>query len=383
MERATQRFGSVEQPVLGNVLGRIATVNELAGRPVGTYDVLLDDDRLLRNVPQLLPAASHAFVRGKRVQGGSGILPIAQRGDPCLVTWVVGPLGLAQPFIMGFFSPRREGSGGDQRNERRVVPGSFCLCTPFGNGLVLHNGGVVELFSEEGCKRTMTPTVPDVGVGMQSLISDLCRNYRLRTAAGELSMSEIGDGRTAYRCRINEFSPYGQSRAMRVARAAAAKGMAEFLGTGSVDGAVAAAAASDAGDSLRTERYVEIVYGSAPNGNLYEERLVGDGSVVLSCDGSGGFKRVADVSLVDEAGALRIESNFSGQRTEEGVVGSFTYAGSVQYTTAFFNVQAPISRFTGIVLIGLAGLPSARIGDLVLVGDKVGTIITGQPNLIH
>jgi len=370
---------------MGNVLGRIATVNELGGRPIGTYDILLDDDRLIRNVPQLLPAASHMFVRGKRVSGGAGIMPIAQKGDTCMITWVAGPVGLAQPFIVGFFSPRREGEGGDQRNERRIVPGSFCLCTPFGNGLVLHNGGVVELLAEDGCKRTMTPSVPDVNVGMQALISDLCRNYRLRTAAGELSMTEIGDGRTNYRCRINEFSPYGQSTAMRSARAAASAGVNEFLTTGSVESAGAAAAAGALEEATREERYVEVIYGSVPDGGLYQEEFHGGDlkNVMLSCDGLGTFSRVADAALVDEVGLLSISSTFDGTRAETGLIGEFTYAGTVTYTTALFQVQAPISTFAGIVLIGQAGLPSARIGSMVLVGNKVGTIITGQPNLIH
>jgi len=383
MEQSSQRFRQVGQGVTSNVLGRIAVVNELGGRPIGTYDVLLDDDRLIRNVPQLLPAASHMFVRGRRVGGGAGILPIAQTGDMCLVTWVSGPVGLAQPFILGFFSPRREGTGGDQRNERRVVPGSFNFCSPFGNGLVLHNGGVVELLAEEGCKRMMTPTTADAGVGMQALIADLCRNYRLRTAAGDLSMSEIGEGRTQYRCRINEFSPFGQSRAMRIARSAASSGLQKYLTTGSVEAAGIAAGQTAIEEGTREERYVEVIYGSAPDGGLYREEFAGERSVVLSCDGDGTYRVVADQAIEEEVGAISIVSSFDGSREEVGLTGEFTYAGSVKYTTVLFQVEAPLAKFSGIVLIGELGLPSARIGDTVLVGNRTGTIITGQPNLIH
>lgn len=381
MNEATGRFQGVGQGVLQNVLGHIAVVNELDGRPIGTYDVLLDDDRLLKNVPQLLPATSHLLARGRRVAGGSGFLPIAQRGDSCLVTWVEGPLGLAQPFILGFFSPRRQGIGGDQRNERRIVPGSMGLITPYGNGLVLHNGGVVELVSEPGCKRTMTPTSTDASVGMQALIAELCRNYRLRTAAGELSMTEIGQGRTRYRCRINEFSPFGQGALSRQTRSAAGRALKQYRSTGLVDGVVDDARL-EGGDAL-VERYVEVTYGSAGDGDLYRESFVGARSVTLSCDGDGTFRRVAGAALEDDVGALTIRSSADGTREEEAITGTFTYAGSVTYTTAVFRVNAPVSQFSGILRIGQAGLPSARIGDLVIVGDRVGSIITGQANLIH
>jgi len=381
MEESTRRFQGVNQGTLENVLGRIAIVNELDGRPIGTYDVLLDDDRLIRNVPQLLPSASHLLVRGKRVQGGSGILPIAQVGDMCLVTWVRGPIGLAQPFVLGFFSPRRDGKGGDQRNEKRVVPGSLALLTPYGNGVVLHNGGVVEVLAEEGCKRTMTPSLPDLTDGMQAAISDLCRNYRLRTAAGEMTLSEVGDGRTAYRLRINEFSPYGQNSALRRARSAASVGVARFA-SGS-DATSAADASAEAGEEMVADRYVEVVYGSAPGGGLYEEKFVGGRSVTLYCDGDGTYRREADAALEDEVGAIKVTLLADGTRQEVGIEANMIYSGKVSYTTPLFEVLSPLARFSGIVRIGEGGLPSSRIGDLVIVGDRVGTIITGQPNLLH
>ena len=48
-----------------------------------------------------------------------------------------------------------------------------------------------------------------------------------------------------------------------------------------------------------------------------------------------------------------------------------------------FSVDADLIQLDGTVVIGSGGLPSARIGDMVLTGPATGYIITGQTNLIH
>lgn len=334
--------------------GEIIRVLEVDGVPIGVYDVLLQDGRTIPNVPTLLPIASYVLQKGKSRHGGSGFLPIAQKGSQCVVLFLAAVVGHAQPFILGFFSPVQS-TGGAQRNYRKLSPGSMSFITPYGNGLVLHNGGVVEMLAEPSCRRVMTPAGAETTDSRKALIADQCRNYQLQTAAGELTMTEIGGGKVRTKWRLREFSNFGNSSRRRAAR-----------GGG-------------------VERYVEIIYGSIENGDLYQERFSGSKTVSLACDGAGGYTRDADEFLVDRvaSGLIEIRATADGLRTVQAQNAQYTIAGSVLWTSSVFIINAPLIALNGVVVIGGGGLPSARIGDLVLVGDHVGEIITGQPNLIH
>lgn len=333
--------------------GEIVRVLEIGGVPVGIYDVLLQDGRTIPNVPTLLPVASYVLQKGKIRHGGSGMLPIAQKGALCVVMFIPSHLGHAQPFILGFYSPLQT-SGGSQRNYRKLAPGSLAFITPYGNGLVLHNGGVIEMLSEPNCRRVMTPAGAEATEGRRSLIADQCRNYQLQTAAGELTMTELGDGKVGTRWRLREFSNFGNSPKMRGAR------------------------------SGGTERYVEIFYGSMDNGGLYQEKFAGSKTVTLSCDGAGGYLTEAEESLTEKVGdSIQVQATSDGLRTVQASQMEYTCSGQVLWSASQFEIDAQLTLIQGNVVIGGGGLPSARIGDLVLVGDSVGEIITGQTNLIH
>ena len=350
--------GSVARGPQGSPLdaytGEVIRVLEIDGVPVGVYDVLLIDGRTIPNVPTLLPVASYVLKDGKTRYGGSGMIPVAQKGAQCVILFLAGTMGHAQPFILGFFSPSQS-NGGSQRNYRQLEPGSMSFITPYGNGLVLHNGGVIEMMAEPLCRRVMTPAGADTTESRRALIANQCRNYQLQTGAGELEMLEIGNGKTRTRWRLREFSNFGNSPKKRAAR-----------GGG-------------------VERYVEVMYGSLQSGNLYEERFVGQGSVVLSCDGAGGYAVAADAQTSETVGegAITIVASADGSRTIQAGQMTYTVAGTVSWQCSTFEIQAPLIALQGNVVIGGGGLPSARLTDLVLVGDTVGEIITGQPNLIH
>lgn len=359
---------SVAQPgasdPLASCAGEIVRVLEIDEVPVGIYDVLLQDGRTIPNVPTLLPVASYVFQDGKIRHGGSGMLPIAQKGAQCVVMFVPGHLGHAQPFILGFFSPL-QASGGSQRNYRKLAPGSLAFLTPYGNGVVLHNGGVMEMIAEPNCRRVMTPSGAETTESRRSMIVDQCRNYRLQTAAGELTMTELGDGRVGTRWRIREFSNFSNTPGMRRARSAARS--------------------ADDAASEPVERYVEVFYGAMDNGDIYQERFVGAKSVILRCDGHGRFFRDAEEELSDEVGGgvIRVRATADGTRSVTCAKSDYVCSGAVSWVAGHFEVEAPLVSLVGTVVIQRSGLPSARIGDLVLVGDSVGEIITGQPNLIH
>jgi hypothetical protein len=270
-----------------------------------------------------------------------------------VVFFLPGHLGHAQPFILGFYSPVQS-DGGSQRNYRELGPGSMSFITPYGNGLVLHNGGVIEMMAEPLCRRVMTPAGSDTTESRRALIADQCRNYQLQTGAGELAMVEIGNGKVQTRWRMREFSTFGNSAMKRGARAGG------------------------------VERYVEVLYGSIDGGNLYEERFNGAQSVTLSADGNGGYSVVADARVTEQVGdSIIIQATADGARTVQAGEMTYTVAGTVSWAASQFEIQAPLINLLGNVVIGGGGLPSARIGDLVLVGDTVGEVITGQPNLIH
>lgn len=370
--------------------GEIVRVLEIDETPVGVYDVLLQDGRTIPNVPTLLPVASYVFKDGKARHGGSGMLPIAQKGAQCVVMFIPGYLGHAQPFILGFYSPV-QARGGSQRNYRKLSPGSLAFLTPYGNGVVLHNGGVVEMLAEPNCRRVMTPAGAETTDSRRSLIADQCRNYRLQTAAGELTMTELGDGKVGTRWRLREFSNFGNSAAMRKARSAA-QNVAIGTMSGVLEGQDPESAAIGAAgeEALRqarnpVERYVEIHYGSIDNGDLYQERFVGSKSVELRCDGQGRFFVSADEETAESvgAGAIVIRAKADGAREVSANQMKYTATSEVVWMTQRFEIQAPLIELVGTVVIQRGGLPSARIGDLVLVGDSVGEIITGQINLIH
>lgn len=335
-------------------LGRITAVRELGGVPIGAYDVKLDSGQLESNVPMLLPASSHLFRGQSREFGASGIVPIASVGDSCIVIYVGARVGLAQPFILGFFAPRRP-DGTDYPNPKRVRPGSLCLTTPFGNGILLRNGGIIEIEADAGVRRVMTPAVPGSTDLVSSMIADQCRNYRLQTAAGEVRMGEFGGGRSGMRFRVQEFSLYSKTKASRVSSGGGA------------------------------DRFVEVVWGSAGSGALARETYSGSGgSVVLTQDGRGGWDIQADQSITAGVGAVvRISAMATGEIEVDALSEVHRVVGQLLIETSVFMVQAPLIALNGVVVIGGGGLPSARIMDTVLVGERTGEIITGQPNLIH
>jgi hypothetical protein len=356
-------WGGEGQSPLQNRIGRIHAVRELDGVPTGTYDVILDNDQQEFDVPMMLPASSYLHKDGKREFGSSGLVPIANVGDNCIVMYLGTQVGLAQPFIMGFFAPRAYGKGGDFRNPRRVRPGSFVISTPYGNGIILRNGGVVEIEAEPHVKRVMTPASPGATDMTGSAIIDRCRNYRLLTAAGEMRMTEIGGGRTAMQFKISEFSSFAKTKSQR-----------ESGGGGA-------------------ERFVEVVWGSAGTSgdsgtgprNLARETYSGpDGSVVLTQDGAGGWKVEADAEIdLNVGNAVRITARSTGTLEVTATEERHVVVGVVTYEVGEFSVMAGLIDLRGIVVIGGGGLPSATIGDLVVVGDRIGEVVTGSPKLIH
>jgi len=370
------RWTGENQRPLSVCMARIAAVRELGGIPIGAYDVVFDNGQQETNVPMLLPASSHLFRSGKREHGASGLVPIASVGDNCLVIYVGHQMGLAQPFILGFFAPRREGQGGDYPNPRRVRPGSMVLATPYGNGIVLRNGGIIEIESEPHVKRVMTPAAAGATDVTASMIADRCRNYRLLTASGEMRFGEAGGGKSNMKFRVSEFSSFKLTRQL-----SAAAGGAAAVAQGDVVGAAAAAA------ELLLPRFVEVVWGAAGGNDLAKETYFGpEGQVVITQDGAGGMKTEADqsIELAVLGGIVSVKASFDGSLESQSLTTSHTVVGTVTYDVGgIFTVNAALIALNGIVVILGGGLPSARMTDLVLVGDRVGEVITGQPNLIH
>ena len=203
-------------------------------------------------------------------------------------------------------------------------------------------------------RRSMTPASASATDVTQSMISDYCRNYRLLTAAGEMRMGELGGGKSSMHFKVGEFSAFGKTASQR----------------------------ASAGGG--TERFVEVVWGSAGSGALARETYTGPlGSVILEQDGFGGWLVTADRQIDLQSGAVRIHAQAAGQLDVTAVSEAHAILGQVTYETPLFSVNAALIDLNGLVVVGGGGMPSARISDLVLVGDRVGEIVTGNPNLIH
>src|SRR6185436_11917187 len=97
------------------------------------------------------------------------------------------------------------------------------------------------------------------------------------------------------------------------------------------------------------ERYVEIIYGSIENGDLYQERFVGSKTVSLSCDGAGGYTQDADEFKVDRVGggAIEIRATADGRRTVQAGQMQYTVSGSVIWSSNGFTITSPLISLNG------------------------------------
>lgn len=357
-------------------LAQIVDVDVVDRVPTGTYRVKLIDGATVEHVPQLLTAASVRLKKGanaqNRLSGGSGALPIAPRGSWCLVTSVGMPGGgRGQTFILGFFAPRRDKTAAHMESRKRIQPGGFDFRTPFGSGITIQADGGIEIQADSACERLMTPLTEGAGDAQQATIADLCRNYALNTAAGQVRFGELGKGKSSYRAKIYELSRWSPS-AVRQAKNRDSAGIDSQTAS---DEDVAAAG---------QDRYVEIQYGTCENGGIYDEKFVGSKSVEISCDGKGGWDFVADERRTEKIGALiTVESTSDGLRTIQANEMQYTVAGRVTWTVEEFVLTASTVTVTALVRFNSGARPGARVLDLVQVGDSIGHIITGDPLFLH
>lgn len=334
-------------------IGRITGVVEKQGVPIGLYEVRTRTGRQLRNVPALLPFCSYSYQDPTTVKdgstraiGGSGMLPIVNRGDLCLIVLLAGKDAHRQAFILGFFAPIQE-SGGAAQNQRRIRPGSLQFVTPYGNGLTIFNGGGLEIVADAACQRLMTPMTAESTDELQAMIADLCRNYVLQTAAGEIVFGEAGSGKSALRMRVYELSRWSDPAARKAS-----------------------------GD-----RFVEIQYGAVKEGGLFRMHVKGDNSVVVAADAMGGWSLVADTKTSEVvAEVVQITADASG-RTVVTPQATYQVTGSVMWSCLLFELDASLTQLNGVVMLNGGGRPGARIGDSVDL--DTGLIITGDPRFLH
>jgi len=357
-------------------IAQIVEVDVVGGTPTGTYKVKLMTGATVEHVPQLLPMAATRLSKGagtsNRLQGGSGMLPIAPRGSWCLVTQVGSSgSGRGQTFILGFFAPRKDGAGSTMESRKRIQPGGFDLRTPFGSGVSLHADGGIEIQADSACERLMTPLSEGAPDTQQALIADLCRNFAMNTAAGQVRFGEISKGKSGYHAKIYELSRWSAS-VLRQAKNWASSGVNPETGS---DADLA---------SGGQDRYVEIEYGTASGGGIYREKFVGSKSVELACDGQGGWTFVADESCSHKVGALiSVEESSSGTRAIQANEMTYTVVGKVTWTVLEFEVQASMVSVTGVVRFNSGARQGARVLDLVKTGSSIGHIITGDPLFMH
>jgi len=357
-------------------VGQIIDVDVVDRVPTGTYRLKMLDGSTLEHVPQLLPMAGGRLERGQgtsnRLAGGSGALPIAPKGAWCLVVMVgTRGTGRAQAYILGFFAPRRDEVGGHMNLSRRIQPGGFDLRTPFGSGITIHSAGGVEIQADSACERFMTPLTEGAPDTQQALIADLCRNYAMNTAAGQVRFGEISKGKAGYHAKIYELSRWSPA----VVRQAKNRASAAIDTLGASDSDVAAAG---------QDRYVEIEYGTASGGGIYREKFVGSKSVEVACDGQGGWTFVADESCSHKVGSLiSVEEAADGSRAIQAGEMQYVVAGRVVWTTLEFDLAATMVSVTGVVRFNVGARQGARVMDLVQIGNSIGHIITGDPLFMH